>query len=274
MIDLKNSWNGKTALITGASSGIGAATARRLAKSGLKVTLVARREERLNNLAESIRAEAGQAQVITEDLNSEAGRQRLYTTVMQSHGCPDVLVNNAGFGWYGFTSDMDWHTAREMIEVNIAALVQLTLQFLPEMCLRQRGHILNISSIAGSLPNQGIAVYAGSKSFIDSFTTALYRELRYTPIWVTAIRPGPVRTEFFDSAQQLPSGGRVPAERFSISPERVAEGIWFALNHPRRVLYIPWYLGVSPWLELIFGGLIDQLGPLLLRQNTDRKLQT
>lgn len=257
---------GKTALITGASSGIGAAAASSLAAHGLKVILVARRREKLKQLAREISALGSQALVMTADLSILQGAEQLVCDLFQKGFSVDVLVNNAGFGWYGYYADMPWQTAAEMLQVNVSTVIQLTRLLLPGMLERRCGHIINIGSIAGSMPNQGIAVYSASKAFLDAFTTSLHRELRGSGVQISVVRPGPVRTEFFQTACTLPEGSSIPGERFAVSAKRVAGTIVNLLNHPRRVVFVPWFLGVSGWFELAFGGLIDRLGPLLLRR--------
>ena len=257
-------FTGKTALITGASSGIGAAAATSLAARGLKVILVARRREKLEQLARDISATSGQALVMPADLSTPQGVDQLVRELFQKGISVDVLVNNAGFGWYGYYADMAWETAREMLQVNVSAVIQLTRLLLPGMLERRCGHIINIGSIAGSMPNQGIAIYSASKAFLDAFTTSLYRELRGSGVQVSVVRPGPVRTEFFQTARTLPEGGSIPAERFAVSVERVARAIVNLLDYPHRVVFVPWFLSASGWFELAFGGLIDRLGPLLL----------
>ena len=256
---------GQVALITGASSGIGAATAIRLGREGLQIILAARRRERLEQVAEQIIREGGRAQVITADLEQAEARQALVDQVNNDYGGVDVLVNNAGLGWYGFYSEMPMEIVHEIVAVNVAAVTELTRLFLPGMRSRRRGHIINISSIAGSLPNQGIAIYSASKAFVDAFTTALFRELKGSRVYASVVRPGPVKTEFFPAAAGREAGKPVPAERFAISAELVAEGISSLLHRPRRVIYIPWTLQLAPWVEVLFSGVIDQLGPLLLR---------
>uniref|UniRef100_A0A7C4PEL8 SDR family oxidoreductase n=1 Tax=Anaerolinea thermolimosa TaxID=229919 RepID=A0A7C4PEL8_9CHLR len=264
------SWQGKTVLITGASSGIGEAAARLLSGRGLHVLLTARRVDRLEALAEEIIRAGGRAGVIPADLSVEEERQRLAEAVTESAGCPDALINNAGFGWYGYYHDMPWKTAQKMIRVNIEAPAHLTRLFLPAMLARDSGYILNVSSIAGGMPNQGVAVYAASKAFLDSFTTSLYRETRGSGVQVCSIRPGPVSSEFFEQALLHPNGRAVPVERFAVPPQRVAECLWSVMNRPRRVAYVPSILALSPWLERLFGGVIDLLGPLLLRRGDRR----
>jgi dihydroflavonol-4-reductase len=258
----------RVAVITGASSGIGAATALRLGSAGYTVVLAARREDRLNALADSIRDSGGKAEVVAVDLAAPDGPQMLHRRVMEMHAGADILINNAGFGWYGYLDQMPEEMARSMIQLNTSALVQLTLLFLPMMKRRRSGHIVNVSSVAGSIPSQGVAVYAASKSFVNSFTTALYRELGGSGVRVSALRPGPVSTDFFKTAASFPAGGEVPAERFGVGAEKVAQVILGLLRRPRRVAYVPWGLRITPFIEAAFGWLMNLLGPMLLRRKS------
>ena len=267
-------WLNKIAVVTGASSGIGAATARKLAGQGLHVILVARRRERLEQLATEIRLSGSKADIIPADLSNETERQRVYDQVEAEYGQADVLVNNAGLGWYGFGTDMPWTIASEILQVNIDAAVHFTLLFLQKMRSIGTGHIINIGSISGSLPSQGVAVYGATKSFLDNFTTALYRELSGTHLHVSVVRAGPVLTEFCDTAANLDGGLHLPTERFGVSAEEIANQVWNLLEHPRRVVYVPSWLALTPFVEHTFGWLIDRLGPLLLRRQTDRNIRT
>jgi len=262
-----NNWQGKTALVTGASSGIGMAIARKLAAEGLRVVITARRIDRLEALAEEICGGGGFASVYAADLSNETDRQRLVRYVDASLSGLDVLVNNAGFSWYGFFSNMAWGSAQDMLRVNVEAVVHLTRYFLPAMQAQGSGHIVNIGSIAGGLPAQGIAMYSATKAFLDAFTTSLHRELKGTRVHASILRPGAVKTDLFDAADQHPGGARIPAERFAVPAHRVAEGVWRVLNHPRRVVYVPGWLVVVPWVELCFGWAQDGLGPLLLKRS-------
>jgi uncharacterized protein len=257
-----NHWKDKLAVITGASSGIGEAIAHKLAAQGLQVVLVARRQDRLENLAEEIRRCGGSARILTADLTCEADRVHL----CQEAGSADVLVNNAGLGWYGYGDEMSWKTALEMLQVNVEAVVQLSLAFLSRMRQRNSGHIINIGSISGCLPSQGIALYGATKSFLDNFTTALHRELAGTRVHVSVVRAGPVKTEFGEMALQHENGMHLPTEKMGVSAEKVAERIWNLIRRPRRLIYIPDYLRLVPWLEILFGWIIDRVGPLLLRK--------
>jgi short-subunit dehydrogenase len=262
---VSNPWSGKIAVVTGASSGIGAATSRKLASEGLRVVLAARREAVLASLAAEINQAGGEAEIMCGDMSQEEDRLRLFERIEAKHGPIDVLINNAGFGWYGYFADMPWPTALEMIQVNSAAVAHLSSLFLPQMKGRNAGHIINVSSIAGGLPSQGVAMYSATKSFLDAFTTALHRELRGSNVHASVVRPGPVSTGFFKSAEHRAGGRSIPSQRLGISAERVADRIWKLMRKPRRVAYIPWFLGIVPWIEAGFGWLMDLLGPLLLR---------
>lgn len=263
-------WHGKVVVVTGASSGIGAATARLLAKTGLKVVLVARRPEKLEEVSAQIRDAGGECDAIPADLSMEADRQRVYEQTLAAYPPVAVLVNNAGIGWYGYGAEMTWKTAQEMLQTNVASAVHLSLLYLQQMKQHAGGHIINIGSISGSLPSQGVALYGATKSFLDSFTTALYRELHGTNIHVSVVRAGPVRTEFCDKAKERPGGLRLPTERLGVTAERIASGVLGLLRKPRRVIYIPRILSLTPIVEAYFGWLIDRLGPLLLRKETGR----
>ncbi|HWQ46539.1 MAG TPA: SDR family NAD(P)-dependent oxidoreductase [Longilinea sp.] len=258
-------WNGQVALVTGASSGIGAATARKLAEKGISVIITARRAERLNTLAAEIRAAGGMVTSIPSDLSDPSKRQEFFTSAEAVYGKIDILVNNAGFGWYGYMSEMTWETAYDLIQVNIAAATQLSLLALAGMKRSGYGHIINVGSIAGALPNQGIAVYSASKAYLNAFTTAIHRELTGSAIHFGILLPGAVKTEFFTSIEKRPFGRRLNMDWVAITSKQVAGGVWFMLNHPRRKLYLPWWVAVSPWVELLFGGVIDLLGPMLLK---------
>lgn len=269
-----SSWQNKVAVVTGASSGIGAATARKLANQGLVVILVARREDRLRQLAAEIRQSGGRAEVITADLSQESECQRVYAQVEAEHGQADVLINNAGVGWYGYGTEMPWTIASEILQVNVNAAVHFTLLFLKKMRSLGSGHIINIGSISGSLPSQGVAVYGATKSFLDNFTTALYRELSGTKLHVSVVRAGPVQTEFSDTAASLEGGFHLPTERMGVSAETIADRVWNLLEHPRRVIYVPAWLRITPYIESSLGWLIDRLGPLLLRFQSKKDKST
>ena len=260
-------WEGRVAVVTGASAGIGAATARALAARHLRVVLVARREDRLQALAEEIRASGGQPLVVPADLTDEEQRRHVVEEALAHYGAIDVLVNGAGFGWYGHGSEMPCTVASDMIRVNVEAAVRLTLMVLPRMRARGSGHIVNIGSVVGSLPSQGVAVYSATKAFVDAFTTALHRETAGSGVNVSVLKPGPVETEFYALADRRPAARRMPARKYAVSAEAVAEQVWNLLARPRRVAYVPRLLAIAPWVELYFGWIMDLVGPQLLKRD-------
>ncbi len=252
------------ALITGASSGIGAALAAKFAAEKIDVLLVARRADRLESLKDRIEAAGGRADVFPVDLSKTEERIRLFEQVR--HLPVDLLVNNAGFGFYGYYAEMTWETIHEMVAVNVEAALHLTRLFLPEMQARRSGHIINISSIIGSIPSQGTAMYSATKASLDAFTTALYRETHGTGVEISLVRPGAVKTDFFSTSAQQENGRRNPVDGTGMSVEYVAAQIWRLVQHPRRVMHIPGWVALSPLLELTTGWIQDMIGPVHLRQ--------
>ena len=256
----------RVAVVTGASSGIGAVTALKLAALGYKVFLVARRVERLEAVAACILEAGGRAETLAADLAAPQGVRSVFERVVEAGGGIDVLVNSAGFGWYGYASDMPAETAWEMIRVNNAALAQLILLFLPMMRASGRGHIINISSIAGSFPSPWAALYSATKSFVDTLTTALHRELRGSGVHVSAVRPGPVLTEFYQTVTRLSAGRSIPVGRLLVPPGVVADAVVRLISRPRRTVYVPQGYRIVPWIELAFGWLVDRIAGFFLRR--------
>jgi short-subunit dehydrogenase len=256
----------KTALITGASSGIGAATALHLAQEGMRVILVARRQDRLESLVDDICSRHGEAAFIRADLTSLEEREYVIEQVSLQWGTPDILVNNAGIAWYGYYHEMEWETARSLCQLNVEAVMHMTRRFLPGMVERGSGLVVNIGSIIGRMPTQGTVMYSATKSFLDTFSISLYRELRGSGVTVSVIRPGPIITEFFDRTEQSSNGRRFPAERFAIPAERVAKAVARLIRQPRKVVYVPFWIGIVPALYNAVGWVVDLAGPLLLRR--------
>jgi uncharacterized protein len=183
-------------LVTGASSGIGAALAQVFAEHGHDLVLVARRERELGALADSITA-TGRTRptILAADLERPEAVAGIGEALRAQGLEPNVVVNNAGFGLFGSASDLDRGRQRAMIDLNIHALSDLSLAFIDSL-ERHRGGILNVSSIAAFLPGPGMAVYYATKAYALSFSEALHRELAPRGIRVTALCPGPVSTEF------------------------------------------------------------------------------
>ena len=189
------------AVVTGASSGIGLELARLLGSDGHDLVLVARRRDRLEEISTGLRAEFGAAaSVLAGDLSDPDGARRLTRTLLDLGRPIDVLVNDAGFGVAGFFAETPLERELEMIRVNIAALTELTKAVLPSMLARRRGRILNVASTAAFQPGPLMAVYYASKAYVLSFSEALANEVARTGVTVTALCPGPTRTEFQTAA--------------------------------------------------------------------------
>ena len=183
-------------LITGASAGLGAEFARQLSRRGQRLVLAARRKDRLDALA----AEVGNARTVEIDLSAPGAAARLVADVEAAGETVDTLINNAGFGLRGKFVDLDAAREREMIDLNCGALTDICRAVVPGMIERKRGAILNVASTAAFQPGPKMAVYFATKAYVLSFTEALHEELKPHGIKVSALCPGPTRTEFGDVA--------------------------------------------------------------------------
>jgi hypothetical protein len=202
--------------VTGASSGIGAAFAKRLARDGRELILVARSLERLEELAKELRERYGHAvTVVAADLTQPSDLHRV-ERVIAGDPALDLLVNNAGFGTIGRFVTLDPDREEEEVRLNVIALQRLTRAALPGMVERRRGGIINVSSMAGLQPGPCNATYSATKAFVNSFTEALHEELRGTGVQMQALCPGFTRTEFQQRAgidtSDLPSFAWMSAE--------------------------------------------------------------
>lgn len=187
----------QTALITGASTGIGAELARLFAADGYRLVLVARSRDRLESLATELSGQHGASvRVMGKDLADPAAPGQLYDELAAAGVRVDVLVNNAGVGLYGEFRSNDRKREMDMLQLNVVALTLLSKLFLPGMVERRRGRILNLASTAAFQPGPLMAVYYASKAYVLSLSQALANELQGTGVTVTALCPGPTRTEF------------------------------------------------------------------------------
>ena len=199
-----------TCLVTGASSGIGAAIARELAARGHGVTLTARRKDRLDELASELVAQHSvRADTVACDLASAAARKRMVQTIERRGLEVDVLVNNAGFGSAGRFQALDPGAELSMVRTNVEAVVDLCSTYVAQMVDRGRGAVLNVASVAAYQPVPRQATYAATKAFVLSFTEGLHVDLKGTGVTATALCPGPTKTEFGDAAG-------IPDELFEI----------------------------------------------------------
>jgi len=236
------------ALVTGASAGLGEEFALQLAPRVDKIVLVARREPRLNQIADALRARFPRVAVavIAADLTKPAERVQLVESVTASGFAPDLLINNAGLGDYGEFANSEWSRAESMIRLNIEALTHLTHAFLPHMIRRGGGAVIHVSSLASLLPIPDFAVYAASKAYVTSFSEALRIELKPRNISVLAVCPGPVHTEFGNVARRSPDAAGMPAREWFYVPKQqvVAEGL-LALDRNRARVFPGWKTAAS-----------------------------
>ncbi len=233
-------YKGQRALVTGASSGIGAAFARELARRGADLVLVARSRDKLTTLADELNRSFGvTADVAVADLARPSAAAELAADLSGRNLQIDILVNNAGFGLFAPLGQADGAALSGMVQLNVAALVDLTRLYLPGMLDRDRGAVINVGSTAGFQPVPYMAVYGATKAFVLSFTEALWAETRGTGVRVTALCPGSTDTGFFDVAGEDAQVGR------RIPPERVVQAALRALDRRRSTVVTG---GVGNWL--------------------------
>ena len=225
-----------TTLITGASTGIGAAFARKLAALGRNVLLVARSEDKLIALCNELgRLTSIRAQYLALDLRDPAARSQLFEETKTRGLEIDTLINNAGFGSMNDFAKLELERELEMIELNITAVVDLTHRFLGPMRERKQGTIINVASTAGFQPVPYMATYAATKAFVLSFSEALWDENRMHGIHVMALCPGVTETNFFDAA-----GIDRPPLRAVQTPEEVVETALRALPRKKSLVISGW----------------------------------
>ena len=245
-------------LITGASSGIGAATARLFGRQGYRVVLAARRKEHLDSIAEEIEAFGGESLVVPTDITRLEEIERLVTCSLEHFGQIDVLLNNAGLGrlsWLenlDFTEDIDFQ-----IQVNLTGLIQTTRAVLPHMLVRKQGHIINMGSMASLIATPTYTVYAATKYGIRGFTEALRREVGVSGIEVTGIYPGGVATEFGQKAGIKRKTGISTPKYLKLTAEDVAQTVLRVVIKPRRAVIMPGMMRPMVWLSVLLPGVVD-----------------
>ena len=247
------------AMVTGASSGLGEEFAWQLAGNVGKLVLVARRANRLERIAEELRKAFPRTavMVIAADLAKPDDRLSAMVQAVEAGFAPDLLVNNAGLGDYGEFVTAEWAGIEAMLKVNIEALTHLSHLAAPHMIRRSSGGILNVSSLASTLPIPDFAVYAATKAYVSSFSEALRIELREHGIRVMSLCPGPVKTEFGEVARREGSSEGMPAHALFYVPKQqvVAEALRGMERGCARVF---------PGLKIAAAGLIIGALPLFL----------
>ncbi len=241
-----------TALVTGASSGIGMELARICAREGHNLLLTARREQRLMELKNELETEFGvDVMFFTVDLAEHEAPPKLFEFVQENAISVQILVNNAGVGDYGFFHESDWNRQAAMLDLNIRALTHLTHLILPEMIKQNRAYILNVASTAAFQPGPLMSVYYATKSYVLSFGEAIANELQDTGVTVTTLCPGPTESEFQKEANMEKSK---LFDRFPVATSKeIAEYGYKTMIKGKRVAiyglinkFIPKAVGISP----------------------------
>jgi short-subunit dehydrogenase len=194
-------FNGRWALVTGASAGIGVAFARELAQHGAKLILTARRRERLDSLAAELSAKGAEVRIVAADLNDPAAPQQIYDATEGAGISVDILINNAGLGQFGAFHESPMEQELSQVRVNCEAVVRMSRLFIPQMVQRRRGWVLVVASTASFQPIPYLATYAATKVFDRFFALGLAAEVARFGVRVTALCPGPTDSEFFDVAR-------------------------------------------------------------------------
>ena len=230
--------NGKVALVTGASSGIGAATALALSLEGAHVALVARRKDRLEALAQSIAAAGGRAEVIALDIAEAGSAAEAVKRTLEALGSLDILVNNAGLMLLGPVAGADLSDWERMLNLNVLSLMAVTRAALEHMKPHKSGHIVNISSVSGRGSGPTSAGYSATKWAVGGFSEGLRQEVRLDNVRVTVIEPGVVATELTDHITHLETKesyeGRI-ATMTPLEAEDIAAAVIYAVTQPLRV---------------------------------------
>lgn len=230
--------SGKVAIVTGASSGIGEATAIALAAQGVKVAIAARRRDRLDALTQRIQAEGGESLAITADVADEAQVRDLVTQTQAHYGQVDILINNAGVMLLGMIDGANTEDWRRMMSINVLGLMYATHAVLPLMKAQGEGHIVNISSVAGRVANAGTGVYNATKWAVNAFSEALRKEVYQNNVRVTIVEPGLVATELPQHITD-PAAKQRATEFYgslkSLESEDIAAAILYAVTQPPHV---------------------------------------
>jgi len=247
-------------IITGASSGIGEATARLFSSRGFRVVLAARRIERLERLEEEIASKKGEALAVATDIAQLQDIRNLVSVTLNRYGQIDVLFNNAGFGRLDWLENLDpVNDIEAQVRVNLLGVILSAQAVVPHMIRRRVGHIINMDSLAGLVATPTYTVYSASKFAVRGFTESLRREVSIYGIQVSAIYAGGVATEFSQHTGSQRKTGITTPGVLRLSPEDVAERVWRLVERPRRYVIVPGIMHLAVWLNALLPGLLDQI---------------
>ena len=255
-MDIKN----KVIIVTGASSGIGEATARQFGRAGAKLVLAARRVDKLEALAQEILAMGSGAEtfVVQADLSKLEDIQSLIKQTLDKFGRIDVLVNNAGFGRLDWLENLDpVKDIQAQFDVNVLGVIQTTRQVLPIMIKQRSGHIINMCSMAGLVATPTYTVYAACKHAVHGFSEALRREVKPWGIDVSMIYPGGVVTEFQAHAGIKRKTGATTPKSLLLTADQVGGAVVQLVRRPRAMRILPWAWSFTVWMNRNFNWLVD-----------------
>jgi short-subunit dehydrogenase len=247
-------------IITGASSGIGAATARRLAQEQVCLTLAARRLDRLQALAKEVEALGSQALIVPADVTRRADIDGIVRATLERWGRVDVLLNNAGISFDEPLVKLEPEKLRAEVAVNLVAVIECAQAVLPAMLRQQSGHIINVASIEGLIATPGSSVYCATKFGVFGFSDSLRRQLRGSGVQVSAVCPGYTPSEITPRLKAIVDGSPQAVHHPGLMPTTyVADQIAKLVRHPQRMLVLPRSWSVLVTMAFLFPGLADRL---------------
>jgi len=249
----------KNIVITGASSGIGEKIAMLVAKKGARPILIARSSDKLKHICESIREKtSANCLYYSLDVSDIDQVKKVFKQIREEVGHIDVLLNNAGFGVFDTLQEATYDDLEKMFAVNVMGLIACTKEVLPSMLERNKGHIINIASQAGKLATPKSSGYSATKHAVLGFTNSIRLELMDTDIYVSAVNPGPIETNFFNIADK--TGNYVKnVEKYMLDADEVAEKVTKLILRPKRELNLPWWMNLGSVLYNLFPSISEKL---------------
>ncbi|MCM3111512.1 SDR family NAD(P)-dependent oxidoreductase [Lederbergia lenta] len=252
--------NGKIVVITGASGGLGEQIARQCARNGANLYLLARSQERLEQISTSIREQYKvKCTTIRLDITQYEQIPSVFQRIYEEAGKIDVLVNNSGYGIFAEAENIKIADVEGMFAVNVIGLIACTKEVIPSMCKQQSGQIINIASQAGKLATPKSSVYSASKHAVLGFTNSLRMEMSIYGVQVMSVNPGPIRTTFFDKAD--PSGSYLEnLGRYMLDTEKVAANIIASMLTNRREINMPRWMDIAGTLHTLMPRVVERVG--------------
>ncbi|KIL75212.1 SDR family NAD(P)-dependent oxidoreductase [Bacillus badius] len=251
---------GKTVVITGASGGLGMEMAKQAAAEGARLILLARRLDRLEEVKEMLhRTFAAEVHIFAVDISQKEAVEEVFSKIYEEVSHIDILVNNAGFGIFKEAREAKWEETQAMFNVNVLGLILCAQMVIPHMQARRSGHIINIASQAGKLATPKSSVYAATKHAVLGYTNSLRMEMARAGVYVTAVNPGPIATDFFAVAD--PSGSYAKnVARWMLKPEQVAKEVVKAMGTNKREINLPRWMNAGSIIYMLFPRLVERVG--------------